>query len=326
MRKQLALMLLLPTFLGYSQGFQLITLGSHGGVIDGDLSGYLLKGDGDEHYIALDAGTILPGIAKALAKGSFKGLTVPADSGWSDVGYILREKIKGYLISHAHLDHISGMVIASTEDTKKEIYGLQSTINVLKNHVFNWQLWPNFANQGTGIKLNQYHYQQLVPREIKNINGTKLQVQAFPLSHGNYQSTMFLVENQGDYLAYYGDVGPDSVEKSHGLEETFKVLAPLLKEKKLKGIMIESSYDCSRQDKELFGHLTPCWIDKELEVFEKYAGKNSLNHLNIIITHIKPDLRKNHQMRHKIATELRQNNRFNINYHFPVQGDLTELH
>ena len=93
-----------------------------------------------------------------MKKNNFKGITIPKDTEWSDTGYIFREKIKGYLISHGHLDHISGLVISSTEDTKKDIYGLKSTIETLKNNVFNWKLWPNFTNEGEGFKLNQYKY------------------------------------------------------------------------------------------------------------------------------------------------------------------------
>lgn len=325
MKRLLSTIFLISSLISYAEGFELVTLGSDGGVFDGNISGYLLKSKSEENFVALDAGTVLPGIKKGLEKNSFKNITIPKDTEWNDIGYIFREKIKGYLISHAHLDHISGLVVSSTEDTKKEIYGLKSTIDTLKNNVFNWQLWPNFANEGEGFKLNQYTYKELSPLNEVSINGTTLKVRSFPLSHSNYESTMFLIENNGEYLAYYGDVGPDKVEKSNGLDESFKVLGPLLKEKKLKAIMIESSFENSKQDKDLFGHLTPKWIDTELENLERYSGKGNLKGLNIVITHIKSSLKKNENMREKIEKELVDNNRFGVQYHFPVQGDLLEF-
>lgn len=324
MKKVLTLTFLLASLLSYAEGFEIITLGSDGGVIDGNISGYLLKGEKDINYIGLDAGTIIPGIRAGLKKNSFKNIDIPKETEWTDEGYIFREKIKGYLISHGHLDHISGLVISSTEDTNKNIYGLKSTIDTLKDNVFNWKLWPNFANEGEGFKLNQYFYQEL-SKESKDIENTNLKVRSFPLSHSNYESTMFLVENNGDYLAYYGDVGPDKVENSNGLEETFKVLGPLIEKGKLKAIMIESSFESSKEDKNLFGHLTPNWINKEFEVLEKYSGKGKLENLNVIITHIKPSLKKNDDVRGKIRKELEENNKFKLNYFFPVQGDLIEL-
>ena len=161
--------------------------------------------------------------------------------------------------------------------------------------------------------------------EFVEIPDTNLRVKAFPLSHSNHISTMFLVENDGDYMAYYGDVGPDKIEKTDLLEKTFKVLGPLIKKNKLKGIMIEVSYDNSREDNLLFGHLTPKWLNKELEVLEKYSGKNKLENLNIIVTHIKPSLKKDDNIREKIKKELIKNNKFKINYYFPQQGDLIKL-
>nr|WP_307775842.1 3',5'-cyclic-nucleotide phosphodiesterase [uncultured Cetobacterium sp.] len=309
----------------FAKGFDVITLGSDGGVVDGNISGYLVKGKNDSNYIGLDAGTILPGIKESLEKGSFENISIPEDSEWTDVGYIFREKIKGYLISHAHLDHVSGLVISSTEDTKKNIYGLKNTIDTFKGSIFNWKLWPNFGNEGEGFKLNQYTYVELVPNEKYSLKDTNLNVEAYSLSHSNYESTMFLIEDNGTYLAYYGDVGPDEVEKTDRLEKTFEALGALIKEKKLKGIMIESSYDSSRDDKALFGHLTPNWINKSLDSLAKYGGEKNIEGLNVIVTHIKPSLKKNDDIRKRVEKELRDNNKYKVNYYFPQQGDLIKL-
>lgn len=325
MKKILGLGILLFSMNLYANSFDLITLGSDGGVLDGNISGYLIKSANTDNFVSLDAGTILPGITKALKKGSFNEIKIPKDTEWSDTGYIFREKIKGYLLTHSHLDHISGLVISSTEDKKKGIYALDNTISNLKDTVFNWKLWPNFGNEGEGFKLNQYSYNRVSDAEFVEIPDTNLRVKAFPLSHSNHISTMFLVENNGNYMAYYGDVGPDKIEKTDLLEKTFKVLGPLIKENRLKGIMIEVSYDNSREDNLLFGHLTPNWLNKELEVLEKYSGKNKLENLNIIVTHIKPSLKKNDNIREKIKKELIKNNKFKINYYFPQQGDLIKL-
>lgn len=309
----------------FSEGFEIITLGNNGGVMDGNISSYLIRGENDENFIGLDGGSILPGIEKALEKNSFKNIEIPKDTPWTDTGYIFREKIKGYLISHGHLDHVSGLVISSTEDSKKNIYGLESTIDVFKESIFNWKLWPNFGNEGNGFKLNQYTYIKLDPQKEYKINDTNLNVKAYPLSHSNCESTMFLIENNGTYLAYYGDLGPDEVEKSDKFTTTLKVLGSLIKENKLKGIMIESSYTSDRPDNSLFGHLTPKWINNSLDKLKLYSGKNNLKNLNIIVTHIKPSLKKNDNIKNKVEKELRDTNKYGVKYFFPNQGDLIEL-
>lgn len=325
MKKILILGILIMSINTLASSFDIVTLGSDGGVKDGNISGYLLKSSKKDNFVSLDAGTILPGIEKGLKNGSFKGIDIPKDTEWNDTGYIFREKIKGYLVTHSHLDHISGLVISSTEDKKKGIYALDNTVENLKNTVFNWKLWPNFGNEGEGFKLNQYSYNRVSGDKFVAINDTNLKVKGYPLSHSNHMSTMFLIENEGDYLAYYGDVGPDKIEKTNLLEETFKVLGPLIKKKKLKGIMIEVSYDNSREDNLLFGHLTPKWLNKELKILERYSGKNNLKGLNVIVTHIKPSLKKNDNIRERIKKQLLESNELKVNYYFPQQGELLEL-
>lgn len=305
----------------YGESFEIITLGSDGGVNDGNLSSYLLKGSKDANYVGLDAGTLLPGIRKTLKKNNFTSIKFPENTEWTKEGYIFREKIKGYFISHAHLDHISGLVISSTEDNKKPIYGVESTIKNLKDTVFNWKLWPNFGNEGSGFKLGQYEYLILDPLKEMNVKETSLKVKAFPLSHSNHESSMFLFNNNENYLAYYGDVGSDRVEKSNLLEKTFIEIAPLIKAKKLKAIMIEVSYGNEREEKELFGHLTPNLLNEEMDKLAKYVGKENLKGLNIVIIHIKPSLKNNDNVRREIKEQLENSNKYNVNYFYPVQGE-----
>ena len=53
---------------------------------------------------------------------------MPENSTDSVIGHVLKSEIKGYLISHAHLDHVQGLVIASPDDSNKTIYSLPSVV------------------------------------------------------------------------------------------------------------------------------------------------------------------------------------------------------
>ncbi|MGL5798817.1 MAG: 3',5'-cyclic-nucleotide phosphodiesterase, partial [Plesiomonas sp.] len=108
-------------------GFEAITLGSRGGIQDSNLTAFMIKSEVDTNYVMLDAGSVVSGLIVADNKDAFSELKVPDNSPYTKVGYILKEKIKGYLISHAHLDHVAGMIISSPGDSKKPIYGLAST-------------------------------------------------------------------------------------------------------------------------------------------------------------------------------------------------------
>lgn len=65
----------------------------------------------------------------------------------------IREQIKAYLISHGHLDHITGFLINSANDkSEKFIIGLNETIKIIKDHYFNNKAWADFGP--TGLKVN----------------------------------------------------------------------------------------------------------------------------------------------------------------------------
>ena len=119
-----------------------------------------------------------------------------------------------------------------------------------------------------------------------------MQVTAYPLSHGGVESTAFLIESGDDALLCFGDTGPDEIEKSTAIADVWTAVAALAKQKRLKAIIIEVSYDNTQPDKLLFGHLTPAWLQKSLAGLETLAGANSLQDLPVVISHIKYSLKK----------------------------------
>jgi len=310
MKKIITLFLILHSAFCISQtAFKVIPLGVKGGLDESNLSAYLVAPAQSDTYICLDAGTIYKGIEKALGNKLFTGT----------VENVLKENITAYLISHAHLDHVAGLVLNSTEDSTKNIYGLPFTIDYLQKHYFNWKSWPNFGSDGEGTHLNKYQYKFLVPAAETKIENTSLAVETFLLSHSApYQSSAFLMRNNDNYLLYFGDTGADELEKSDKLESVWKKVAPLVKEKKLKAIFIEVSYPDEQPDNKLYGHLTPKWLIKEMEALAKLADKESMKGLNVIITHIKPS-GNNESI---IKKQLEEKNKYKLNFIFAEQGVL----
>ena len=282
-----------------------------GGIDESNLSAYMVAAKGTSSYICLDAGTLHYGIEKAISNKVF---SIPAEQ-------VLKKYIKGYLISHAHLDHIAGLIINSPDDTAKNIYALASCIETLKTSYFTWESWVNFTDEGEAPMLKKYHYQVLVPDSNTSIKNTGMKVKAFPLSHAGLQSTAFLINNKDAYILYLGDTGPDEIEKSHNLHTLWQAVAPLIKSKKLKAILIETSFPDEQPDKTLFGHLTPHWLMKEMEDLANVTGKSALKGFNIIITHVKPP-----QINiDKIKAQLRAENTLQLNLVFPEQGKAFDL-
>ncbi|ASU33884.1 MBL fold metallo-hydrolase [Mucilaginibacter xinganensis] len=301
-------------FSGFSQSnksFKIVPLGVKGGIDESNLSAYMVAAAGTDDYICLDAGTLNYGIEQAIRNKIF---SIPAEQ-------VLKRYIKGYFISHAHLDHVSGLIINSPEDTAKTIYGLSATLKTIKTHYFTWESWANFADEGEAPALKKYHYQILSPDSVTMVKNTGMSVKAFPLSHANLQSTAFLLKSNESYILYLGDVGPDEIEKSNNLHLLWEAIAPLLKSRKLKAIMIETSFPNEQPDKTLFGHLTPNWLMKEMEALAGLAGKDALKGFDLIVTHAKPP-----QVNiNKLKAQLKAQNKLQLNLIFPEQGRRIDL-
>lgn len=308
----LTLQLLLLSGISWAQSksFKIVPLGVLGGADESNLSSYMLAPTGSNNYICLDAGTINYGIQKAIAHKVFN---ISAE-------HVLKQYIKGYFISHAHLDHLGGMIINSPGDNNKSIYGLAGTLSTIKIHYFTPQSWANFGNEGAGA-INKYTYRTLIPLKEIPIDNTELTVTAFPLSHADLTSTAFLVKSRGNYILYLGDTGSDAMERSDNLHTLWQTIAPLIKNKQLKALMIEVSFPDEQPDKSLFGHLTPRLLMAEMKNLSLLTGTDAIKNLNLVITHLKPPAKSIA----KIKTQLQAQNKLGLNLIFPVQGKLLEF-
>jgi cAMP phosphodiesterase len=295
-----------------SAAFEVVPLGVKGGIDEKNLSAYLVAPIHTKDFICLDAGTINAGIEKAISNKVF---TISTSE-------VLRKYIKGYFISHAHLDHVSGLIINSPADSSKTVYATKKCMEMMENHYFNGETWANFGDEGVGFKLKKYHFQTLAVGEETKITNTTMTVKAFALSHGNpFESTAFLIQNGNDYVLYLGDTGPDSVEKSDKLKLLWQAITPLIQNKQLRGIFIEVSFPNEQPDSSLFGHLTPNHLMKELHVLSGMTGNETLKNCKIIITHLKPPTLNIL----KIQEQLQKQNDLGLQLLFPEQGKRFEL-
>ena len=302
-------------------GFDVITLGALGGIQDGNLSAYLVRPRDDQRAVTCDAGTLVNGLRVADERGSLDDTKMPEASPNSRIGHVLTEQIKGYLITHAHYDHIGGLVIASPDDSKKTIYALASVNGKIEKNYFNWEAWPNFSNRGKAPQLNKYVLQDLGSGQTLPLKDTAMTVTAFPLSHGGVESTAFLLESGDDALLCFGDTGPDAVEKSTLIGNVWKAVAAKVKQGRLKAILIETSYNNARPDNLLFGHLTPNWLLRSLRELDQAAGGNALKNLPVLISHIKYSFQKGDQPQKQILEELQSGNDLGVQFLIPRQGD-----
>ncbi|KAF1986752.1 hypothetical protein K402DRAFT_331836 [Aulographum hederae CBS 113979] len=93
--------------------------------------------------------------ATNLDHGPFAGLPFPHASARANAAYLVREHVATYLITHPHLDHLSGFAIntAAFHNTSrpKRLAALPFTVNAIKTHIFNDIIWPNLTDEDGGV-------------------------------------------------------------------------------------------------------------------------------------------------------------------------------
>ncbi|TKA26623.1 hypothetical protein B0A50_04731 [Salinomyces thailandicus] len=90
-----------------------------------------------------------------LSTGPFAGLKMPNASAGANALHVLRCYISTYLITHPHLDHLSGFAINTAAfhatSKPKTLAALPSTVDAVKQHIFNDVIWPNLTDEDGGV-------------------------------------------------------------------------------------------------------------------------------------------------------------------------------
>ncbi|KAL1302823.1 hypothetical protein AAFC00_003159 [Neodothiora populina] len=96
-----------------------------------------------------------PPIPTILEAGPFAGLPLPNASARANAAHIVRNHVSTYLITHPHLDHLSGFAIntASFHATSrpKKLAAMPFTVDAIKRHIFNDVIWPNLTDEDGGV-------------------------------------------------------------------------------------------------------------------------------------------------------------------------------
>ncbi|TGJ81529.1 hypothetical protein E0Z10_g7238 [Xylaria hypoxylon] len=86
-------------------------------------------------------------------------MEIHSASAATNAGSVTRHLIDTFLITHPHLDHISGFIINTAGPPgarPKRLAGLPSTISAFKQHIFNNVIWPNLSDENNGAGLVTY--------------------------------------------------------------------------------------------------------------------------------------------------------------------------
>lgn len=221
-------------------------LGVYGGLLPGKrTTSFLLNG-----HTLLDAG------------GVVEALDIPGQNA-----------IRHVLLSHAHLDHVKDIPmladnVIGLKSDPVEVCASPDVISTLRNHVFNFQLWPDFTVIPTK-EAPVIRYREEAAGKAFKVD--EFQVEFVRVNHPVPCYGMFVTEGNKTLL-YTGDTGPT--------EEVWEVARKKYK-KTLKAVVTEVSFPDRMAELSLMsGHFSPCHLPAELD-------KLGLD-VPVLLYHIKP--------------------------------------
>ncbi|KAH9981463.1 cAMP phosphodiesterases class-II-domain-containing protein [Lactifluus volemus] len=240
--------------------FDLVVVGSGGGPYETNLSSYLFKpcdarwGDG---MIALEAGSGIGTLHQLLSKDHAL---------FNLFGNCPR--VKCFLISHAHLDHVNGLVLSagSLHGPRKRVCAPLHTLKILET-IFSDRIWPNLASWDADDAAHKLLYDPITFDDSYRTIFPDVSVRAMPVLHGknetagDYTSSAFFIRHdptRKEFL-FFGDVSPDSLVIADDAHSgTAAADAPLT-------IAVwRCSWPSGRPDELLYGHLSPEHVVDEL--------------------------------------------------------------
>ena len=131
---------------------------------------------------------------------------IDCGTGVGDLSFEDMRSIGHVFISHAHLDHITAipLLVDSIGETGKHtitVYATAETLHILRAHIFNWLVWPDF----TAIPDRNHPYLRLQRVNIgESIRLGNRIFTALP-AHHTVPAVAWCIDNGDSQLIYSGD-------------------------------------------------------------------------------------------------------------------------
>jgi len=180
-------------------------------------------------------------------------------------------RIDHVFVTHSHLDHITSIPflvdsVGFMRDRPLTVYALEDTIEILRQHIFNWKIWPDFCE----IPSDQQPYLRYQAISLgETITLGERKITSIPANH--------VVPSVG----YHLDSGQASLVFSGDTTINPALWTVINNIRNLKYFFIETAFSNSEKELAVMSkHLCPSMLAEELLGLRKDA--------EIFITHLKP--------------------------------------
>ena len=211
------------------------------------------------------------GIARTTAFLIDQDVLLDAGTGVMNLELHQLAAIDHVFITHAHLDHIVSLPllldsVAALRKKPLQVYAQADTIEALRTHIFNWQIWPDFS-QIPDAKDPYLHFNVIAVNEPVVIGSRE--IKAVAVEH-TVPAVGYIIKGKQGSFAFSGDMTEN--------ENFWHILNQC---SDLKHLVIETTFpDEQIELTRLSKHLCPSMLKDELEKLRLKP--------DIFITHLMP--------------------------------------
>jgi ribonuclease BN (tRNA processing enzyme) len=198
-------------------------------------------------------------------------ILVDAGTGVGDLTLEELVKIDHIFVTHSHLDHITSIpflvdTVIGLRTKPVIVYSTPEILQILKDHIFNWKIWPDFSKIPTPETAFMAFREIRVGQPVE-LNGRKFT--AIPANHV-VPAVGYLLDSGESRLIFSGDTSVNDAlwEIANATQS-------------LKYIIIETAFPNKERDIAIASkHLCPSMLADELAKLKKPV--------EILVTHLKP--------------------------------------
>lgn len=198
-------------------------------------------------------------------------ILVDAGTGVGDLAMPELLAIDHIFVTHSHLDHVACIpflldTVMGLREQPVTLYATGETWRALKEHIFNWKIWPDF--NVIPSETNPFlRYREILLGETVNLDGRC--ITALPANHV-VPAVGFLLDSGAASLAFSGD--------TTACDAFWRVVNTI---DNLKYLIVETAFSNGETKLATVSkHLCPSMLVEELRKLERPA--------EIYITHLKP--------------------------------------
>ena len=196
---------------------------------------------------------------------------IDAGTGVGDLSLESLAKIDHIFVTHSHLDHVTSIpflvdTVCWMRRSPIVVYGIKEVLDILRAHLFNWKIWPDFTQIPDGDKPFMV-YREIRVGETVETRGRRFT--AIPANH-TVPAVGYVVESPRAALIFSGDTWIND-----GLWKAVNAT------RNLKYLIIETAFSNKERDIATASkHLCPATLAEELEKMRATP--------EVFITHLKP--------------------------------------